>query len=153
MLNCYYHSNQIHKTTILNSLLFRSQRTQELCLLLGGLEPSMSKLGTSINESQVNALQVLPRRVSHQCLTKDEWSLLDTHHGSLEHDPILTDHTVMDKSTHGSDALFGQIRLGLTAGIVTLLSNTVNLLIHFGTMEVSVLTRARHCARNARRMP
>mmetsp|Transcript_16940 Transcript_16940/g.30735 ORF Transcript_16940/g.30735 Transcript_16940/m.30735 type:complete len:372 (+) Transcript_16940:253-1368(+) len=113
----------------------------------------MTKLGTGIDEAQVDALQVLPGRMLHQSLTKDQRTLLHSNHSTLDHDPILTDHTIMDESTHGGDTLLGQISISLTTSIVTLLTNTVNLLVHLSTMEVTVLTSTRHRIRNTGRMP
>ena len=59
----------------------------------------------------------------------------------------------MDESTHGGDGLFREIRLGLARGIVPLLSNAVNLLVHLGTVEVSILTSARDSVTDPGGMP
>src|SRR5210317_1738889 len=137
----------------LNLVLLGSQRSEELGLLLGSLEPSVSKLGRSIDEAKVDSLHVLPGGMLHQGLTQDQRTLLNTNTGTLDHDPVLTDHTVMDPATHGVNSLLGQVSLSLTGGIVSLLSDAVNLLVHLGTVEVTVLTGTWDSAAHTSRVP
>merc|ERR1711957_825804 len=59
----------------------------------------------------------------------------------------------MDEAAHRSDALLRQICLRLATGIVALLPDAVNLLVHFGTVEVTVLTSTGHRGGDAGRMP
>ena len=134
-------------------MLLGSQRTHELGLFFGSLESSVTELGGGIDELDIDILQVLARSVLHHGLTKDQRSLLDTDNGTLEHEPILVDFTVVDESTHGCDSLFGQIGFGLATGLVVLLSDTVDLLVEFGTMEVSVLSGTCDGSRHTGRMP
>jgi len=145
--------NPLTSERCLYRLLLGSQRTKELGLLLCGLESSVTKLGAGIDELEVDGLEMLPGRMLHDRLTKDQRTLLDTDNGTLDHDPILADHTIVDESTHGGDALFSQISLGLTTSIVSLLTNTVNLLVHLSTMEITVLTSAGYSVGNTGRMP
>ena len=137
----------------LDSLLLARQRSEELRLLLGRLEASMTKLRTRVDELDVDALRVLPARVLHQGLPHDKRPLLHSHTGSLNHNPVLLDDTVVDESAHGCDGLLGEVRLGLARGIVPLLSDAVNLLVHLGTVEVSVLTGARDGVADAGGVP
>ena len=113
----------------------------------------MAELRAGINEAKVDALQVLPRGMCHEGLSQDKRSLLDTNNGALEHDPILADHAVVHKTTHGGDRLFGEIGLGLAGGVVPLLPDTVDLLVHLRAVEVPVLARAGHGRGDATRMP
>jgi len=113
----------------------------------------MSQLGAGVNETQIDALQVLPGRVLHQRLTKDQRTLLHTHHSTLDHDPVLTNHSVVDKTTHGSNALLRQVSLSLAAGTVSLLSDAVDLLVHLSAVEVAILTSTRYSVRHTSRMP
>jgi len=96
---------------------------------------------------------MLPGGMLHQGLPHDERSLLDSDNSSLNHNPVLTDHTVVNKSTHGGDALLSKISLSLTTGVVSLLSNAVDLLVHLSTMEVTVLTGTGDSVRNTGRVP
>jgi hypothetical protein len=134
-------------------LLLGSQRTQELGLLFGGLEASVSELGGGIDELEVDLFQVLSGSVLHHGLTKDQRSLLDTDDGTLEHEPVLVDFTIVDESSHRGDSLLGQIGFGLATGLVVLLSNTVDLLVELGTVEVSVLTGTGDGGGNTGRVP
>jgi len=133
--------------------LFGSQRTHEFGLLVGGLESSVTKFRGSIDKLEVDVLQVLARSVLHHGLTKDQGSLLDTNNGSLEHEPVLVDFTIVDKSSHRGDSLLGQIGIRLATSLVVLLTDAVNLLVEFGTVEVSVLTGTCDGGRNTGRMP
>jgi len=144
------HSRTTH---FLGRSLLRGKRSKELGLLLGSLEPSVSKLGGSIDELDIDGLQVLPGRMLHQRLTQNQGTLLNSNNGSLHHHPVLADQSVVNESSHGVDALLGQIGLGLTAVVVSLLSNTVNLLVHFGTVEVSVLTGTGNSVTDTGRVP
>jgi hypothetical protein len=113
----------------------------------------VSKLGTGIDKLDVDLLQMLARRVLHHRLTEDKRALLDTNNTSLEHDPVFVDLTIVDESTHGCDTLLGQISLGLATVLNTLLTNTVNLLVEFSTVEVTLLTGTGNSGRNTGRMP
>mmetsp|Transcript_7897 Transcript_7897/g.14616 ORF Transcript_7897/g.14616 Transcript_7897/m.14616 type:complete len:321 (-) Transcript_7897:177-1139(-) len=89
----------------------------------------------------------------HHRLTKDQRALLHTNHGTLKHDPVFIDFTVVNESSHGGDAFLGQIRLGLATGLVVLLTDAVHLLVEFRTVEISVLTGTSNRGRNTSRMP
>ena len=113
----------------------------------------MSELGGGIDELEVDLFQVLARGVLHHRLTKDQRSLLDTNDGTLEHEPVLVDFSVVDESSHRGDTLLGKIGFGLATGLVVLLSDAVDLLVEFGTVEVSVLTGTSDSGRNTGRVP
>ena len=102
-------------------VLLGSQRTQELGLFFGSLESSVTLLGRGIDELDVDGLQVLAAGVLHQRLTKNQRTLLDTDNGTLKHDPIFLDLTIVDESSHGGDSLLGKISLGLATDLVVLL--------------------------------
>ena len=129
------------------------KRTQELGLFFGRLESSVSELGGGIDELEVDLFQVLARGVLHHRLTKDQRSLLDTNDGTLEHEPVLVDFSVVDESSHRGDTLLGKIGFGLATGLVVLLSDAVDLLVEFGTVEVSVLTGTCDSGRHTGRVP
>ena len=133
--------------------LLGSQRTQELGLFFGSLETTMSKLGTGVDELEVGGHEVVARSVLHQRLSQNQRTLLNTNNGTLEHEPVFLDFTIANETTHGSDSLFGKIGVGLATGLVALLSDAVDLLVHFGTVEVSVLTGTWNGGRNTGRVP
>ena len=65
----------------------------------------------------------------------------------------MVDDTIVGEATHGGDCLAGKIKLGGCAILVLGSSNTVDLLVHLGTVMVSVLTGTRHSEHDARWMP
>lgn len=129
------------------------QRSHKLELLLGGLETSVTEFGRSIDETKVDGFEVLSGGVVHHRLSQDKRSLLNSNNGSLKHDPVLIDLTVVNKSTHGCDGLLSQISLSLARCLITSLSNAVNLLVKFGTVEVTLLTGTGDGGGDTGRMP
>mmetsp|Transcript_58207 Transcript_58207/g.142311 ORF Transcript_58207/g.142311 Transcript_58207/m.142311 type:complete len:321 (-) Transcript_58207:66-1028(-) len=59
----------------------------------------------------------------------------------------------MDEPTHGGDALLGKVGLRLATGLVVLLTETVDLLVEFGTVMVAVLTGTCDRGRDAGGVP
>ena len=59
----------------------------------------------------------------------------------------------MNKASHWSDGLFCQISSSLARRVVSLLSDTVNLLVEFSTVKVSVLTSTWDSGGHTGRMP
>lgn len=113
----------------------------------------MTHLGRSIDKLELDSLQVLSAGVLHQRLSKNQRSLLNSDNGSLQHDPVLIDLTIMNESSHRGDSLNGKVSLGLTTGLVVLLSDAVNLLVEFGTVEVSILTSTGNSGGDTGRVP
>jgi hypothetical protein len=113
----------------------------------------MSKLTTGIDEFDIDRLEMLPGGMVHHALSKNERTLLHSHTSSLEHDPILIDLTVMNESSHGCDSLLGKVGSGTARSSIVLLSDAVYLLVHLGTVEVSVLTSTWNSGTDTSRMP
>jgi len=134
-------------------LLFGSQRTQELCLFLTSLEPPMTHLGTGIDKLQVNSFQMLPTGMIHKTLPHNQRTFLTSSDGTLQHDPIFINFTIMWKATHRCNTLFGEVCLGHAWRSITLLSDSVYLFVHFSAVEVSILTSTGHGWRHTCRMP
>jgi hypothetical protein len=59
----------------------------------------------------------------------------------------------MGKSSHGSDTLLGKISSGTARGTISLLSDTVYLLVELGTMKVSILSSTGNGGGYTGRMP
>ena len=111
----------------------------------------MTKLGRSIDELQVERVRLVPGRVER--LAKSQNPLLDTDGATSEHEPILGDATVVRETTNGSDFLLGEIVLGGSVVLVLSLAETVDTLVHLGTVMISVLTSTRDRVLDAARMP
>jgi len=136
------------------------ERTHEGSLVLGGLEPSVAKLGGSVDELETDLLQCLPLGLDQEGLPKSEDSLLRPDAASLDHDEVLFDLAVVGEAAHGVDALVSQIVLG--AGVVLdqlavlhleSLAHSVDLLVDLGTVMVSLLTSPGHSELDSAGMP
>jgi hypothetical protein len=113
----------------------------------------MSKLGTGIDELEIDDLEVLPGGMVLQTLSENQSTLLDSDTSTLDHDPILVDLTVVGESSHGSNTLLSKVSSGTARTSIATLSNSVNLLVELGTMEVSILTSTGNSGGNTGRMP
>lgn len=131
-----------------------SKRSQELLLLLQGLETTVTVLGRSIDELEVDRLQVGTSGRSDNTLAESDGALLGTSDGTLEHDPVLVDPAVVREATNRVDALLGQVRLGGSRGSgILLLANAQHTLVDLGTVMVTLLTGTSHGELNAGRVP
>jgi hypothetical protein len=132
-------------------LLILFQSTHESLLLLQSLEATVSELAGSIDELQVQRSGLVLGRIDG--LAESQHSLLDTNSATLQHQPILSDNTVVRESTNRSNGLLRVIEL--SGGIVLLLclANAENTLVHFRTMVVTVLTSTRDSELDTARMP
>ena len=130
-----------------------SHGAEELALLLQGLESAVTVLGRSIDELDIEGLQVRTLGNRHHTLAKSDGTLAGTSNATLDHEEILVDLAVVRETTHGGDALLGQIRLGGTRHGVTLLADAKHTLVDLGTVMVTLLTSAGNGGFNAGRMP
>jgi len=141
--------------------------TEEIVFLLLGLEATMTELGGSIDELQVDLLGGNALGLREQSLTQSDDTLLGTNDAALQHDVVLVHFTVVGKSTEGSDVLVGQVSSGAgvvhnlsilsLGGIVLLVSagsaDAVDFLVDLGTVMVTVLTGTRNRVLYASRVP
>ena len=81
-----------------------------------GLEPSVTKLGSCVNELEIDLLQGSLLGVSEQGLPEGEDPLLGTNTATFHHQETLLHLPVVRKATHGIDGLVGEIIVG--AGVV-----------------------------------
>mmetsp|Transcript_10396 Transcript_10396/g.12623 ORF Transcript_10396/g.12623 Transcript_10396/m.12623 type:complete len:212 (-) Transcript_10396:515-1150(-) len=100
----------------------------------------MTELGRGIDELEVNILESHTTGVCKKSLTESNDTLLDTDNTSTYHNPIFIHATIMRKSTHWGNTLFGKISLSRSRFGITFLSNTEDLFVNFSTMMVSILT-------------
>ena len=77
-----------------------------------GLEPSVAKLGGSVNELEIDLLQSPLLGVSQQRFPQGEHPLLRTNTATLDHQEALLHLAVVRKAAHGVDGLVGQIVIG-----------------------------------------
>jgi len=128
----------------------------ELALLGRGLETTMTKLGTGIDELERSLGNLLERRAAllwYKAAAESEHSLLWSDDASLHHEEIVLDDTIVWETAHRCDALLGEIKLGGGVLLVVALADAVDLLVDLGTMVVTVLTGASDGVRDTSRMP
>ena len=93
-------------------LLVLLEWTHERGLLSVGLEPSVAKLGSGINELEIDLLQSSLLGVSKQRLPESEHPLLGPNTAAFHHEETLLHFAVMRKATHRVDRLVGEIVVG-----------------------------------------
>lgn len=81
--------------------------------------------------------------MDHHRFSEKHESLLGTNTAALDHQEVVSDDTVVWEASHWSDVLFGEI--GLSGGVIfssssLALSDSVDLFVHFGSVEVTFLT-------------
>jgi len=139
----------------LKGLLLLLDGSEESCLLLGSLESTVADLGRGIDELEVDLLESGSGDLREEGLPEGDDSLLGASDATLEHHPVLVDHTVVGETTHGGDGLLGEIVLG--GGSVGLdsqsLTDSVDLLVDLSSLVVTVLTSAGNLELDTSRMP
>lgn len=116
----------------------------------------MTHLGRCIDELKVDFFGGGSLDLRHQRLSEHENSLLGSNDATLDHHEIVSDDTVVGETTQGGDVLFSQV--SISGGIVldTGLggsSDSVDLLVHFGSMVVSTLTGSGNAESYSSRVP
>ena len=116
--------------------------SEELSLLFGSLETSVSHLGGGIDKLEVDLLGGVSRHLREERLSKSNDTLLGSHDATSNHDPVLVDLTIMGETTHGRDRLLSQIVLGHSVVWVftNSLTHSVNLLIDLSSVIETILT-------------
>ena len=114
----------------------------------------MTELGGGINELNLDLFESGTRCLREERLAQSDDALLGTRAASLDHHVILLHLTIVRESSHGSDVLLGDIKVGGgEMGGITLDTDAVHLLVHFGTVIHTHGTGAGNSPPNASRMP
>ena len=127
--------------------------THEGRLLGSSLESTVAEFGRSIDEFEVDLLQVPTGSVGHEGFSERDDTLLDTGYRSLEHQEVVLHNTISDEATHGCDGFLGGIELSGGVGLITTLANSEYLLVEFSSVVVTVLTSTGHGEHDLGRMP
>jgi len=85
-------------------------------------------------------------------LSEGDGSLSGSDDGSLDHQEVLIDDSIVGESSHGGNLLLRQIKLGGSV-VGVLLSNSVDLLGDLSSVVESVLSSSRNSERDSGRMP
>ena len=113
----------------------------------------MAKLGRGVNELERNLLKVTARGVDLVRLTDGKNTLLHTRAATLDHDKVVLHNTVVREATHRGDRLLRRVKLRRGRGLVSTVTNAVDLLVQLSTVVVTILTRASHREHNVGRVP
>ena len=76
--------------------------------------------------------------MDHERLADRDNTLLGSRDGSLEHEVVVLDDTVVGEATHGGDGLLRDIVLSRCVTIVLATADAVDLLVELGTVVVTV---------------
>lgn len=117
--------------------------SEEGALLGGSLEPTVAHLGGGIDELESDLLEVSLVGVGEQRLSEHEHALLGTDTAALQDEEVISDHTVVRETAQRGDVLVSGV--GRSRGVVLgasalALSDSVDLLVDFGTVVVTELT-------------
>ena len=74
----------------------------------------------------------------HERLAKGNDTLLGSRNRALENDKVVLDDTVVRETTHGRNVLLGDVVFSRGVGFVVATADTVDLLVEFGTVVVTV---------------
>ncbi len=77
-----------------------------------------------------------------ESLPEGDNPLPGTGNTTLDHDEVVLDDTVVRPSTERVDGLLGDVSLGSTGSLVETVGDSVDLLVHLGTVMVTILTRS-----------
>jgi len=125
---------------------------QELLLLVGSLETTMSKLAGCIDELKIDLLEGGTAGLRHQGLSEGENPLANSDGTSLDHHKVLVNDTISRKASQWSDLLLGEIS-GSASSVATSFAKSVNFLVDLGSVMVTVLTGSRHRPLHSAWMP
>jgi len=125
----------------------------ELRLVVESLETTVTELGGSVDELELDLLELVAGSLGEELLTESKGALLDTNAAALDHEPVLVDHAVARPATYGVDALFGEVGVSGGALVVAGAADTEDLLGDFGTVEVTELTSTGHGVHKTGRVP
>lgn len=123
--------------------------SHEGSLFFDGLEATVTLLGGSIDELELDRFEGSSGSLLEEGLSEGDGSLLGSTDTSLDHDEVRLDKTVLNKATNGVDALVGDI--GFSGSVVSdflavdgveTSSDSVDLLVDLSSVMVTLLTRS-----------
>jgi len=123
-----------------NGSLLLLERAHERGLLLERLEATVTELGCGIDELEGNVFEVFPLGMDEKSLANGNDTSPRTGDRAFDHNVVGTNLAVVREAAHRCNVLLRDV--GLRSGIanVATVANTVDLLVPFYTMMVSVLT-------------
>jgi len=142
------------------SELFLLEWSHKLSFFFDGLESTVTEFGGGIDGFQVDLFQIFSFVVGQQWFSENDWSLSDTHAGSLDHDKVVLDFTVVWEASDWIDGFFSQIGFGGTVVHVDLAvfglvasTQSVDFFVDFNSVVVTFLTASGNGEGNSGWMP
>jgi len=142
------------------SELFLLEWSHKLSFFLDGLESTVTELGGGIDGFQVDLFQIFSFVVGQQWFSENDWSLSDAHAGSLDHDKVVLDFTVVWEASDWIDGFFSQIGFGRTVvhvdfAVFGLVASTqsVDFFVDLNSVVVTFLTASGNGEGNSGWMP
>ena len=122
-----------------------SEWSEDLVLLSGGLETTVTVLGGGVDEFDIELLGLPGLDGGEDGLSHGDSSLAGSHDATLDEEVVFVDLTVMRESTKRGNVLGDGI--GLSGGVVVNTSHgtstdSVDLLVHLGSGVITELTTA-----------
>jgi hypothetical protein len=139
-----------------SGLLLGGEWTEEFILLGLGLVLTVTDLGRSINELEIDLVGMPRGRWLQERLSESDLSLSWAHNTTLDDDEVLVNDTVVRESTQWGNVLDIWVHLGLSVVINTSVStstNSVDLLVHLSSVVVTEVTSSGNSPLNGRWMP
>jgi len=134
--------------------LLRLQFAVRSRLLLRSLESTVAHLTRSIDKLERDLLSRNTSSLLEQGLSQRNESLSRAHDGTLDHDVVVLDNTVVTKAAHRGDFLLSRVVVSVRAERrFVRFTNLVNLLVDFRSVVITVLTWTSDRVRNSRRVP
>jgi hypothetical protein len=127
--------------------------SEELVLLADSLPVGVTSLGSSVDELELDLFEVVSGSHGSEGVSKSDDPLSGTGDGTLEHDKVVLDIRVSRPTTEGVDVLLRDVEIGRGVLGVRARSDSVDLLVHFGSLMVTVLTRSSNREHDVGRMP
>jgi len=142
------------------SELFLLEWSHKLSFFLDGLESTVTEFGGGIDGFQIDLFQIFSFVVGQQWFSENDWSFSDTHAGSLDHDKVVLDFTVVWEASDWIDGFFSQIGFGGTVVHVDLAvfglvasTQSVDFFVDFDSVVVTFLTASGNGEGNSGWMP
>jgi hypothetical protein len=148
------HKNPLHQSISLHlSGRLDLPLSEELVLLADSLPVGVTSLGSSVDELELDLFEVVSGSHGPESVSEGDDPLSGTGDTSLEHDKVVSDIGVSRPTTEGVDVLLRDVEVGRGVLGVRAGSDSVDLLVHLGSLMVTVLTRSSNREHDVRRVP
>ena len=113
----------------------------------------MTQLGGSINELEIDLLEILSLHSWMKSLPQNKRSLDWSNAAPLNKNEVISDLSISNEASHWSDGLLSEIEIGRGVRGIGALTNPIDLLIHVCSMMVAHLTGSGNGPLDSRGMP